>query len=173
MTKHHDQSNLLKKVLNWTYSIVRLESIMAVVVWISLDMGSATIMRCGLVEESVSLWRQALRSPSAHVLLSVKESVPFWLPLDQHVELSAPSPALYLPACCHASCLDNNGLNLWHYKAALINSVFHKSCHSQGVFHSNKNLIQTMVEQSYSYINSYIKHQEITSLDAQAPGRKS
>lgn len=34
------------------------------------------------------------------------------LPVDQDVELSAPSPAPCLPACCHVSCYDNNGLNL-------------------------------------------------------------
>jgi hypothetical protein len=34
-----------------------------------------------------------------------------WLPLDQDVELSA-IPALCLPRCCHASCHDDNGLNL-------------------------------------------------------------
>jgi hypothetical protein len=34
------------------------------------------------------------------------------LPADQDVELSAPSPALCLPANCHASHHDNNGLKL-------------------------------------------------------------
>jgi hypothetical protein len=35
--------------------------------------------------------------------------------LDEDVELSAP-PAPCLPACCHASCHDNNELNLWTSK---------------------------------------------------------
>ena len=34
------------------------------------------------------------------------------LPIDQDVELSAPSPAPCLPGCCHASHHDDNGLNL-------------------------------------------------------------
>jgi hypothetical protein len=32
--------------------------------------------------------------------------------LDQDVGLSTPSSALCLPAHCHASCSDDNGLNL-------------------------------------------------------------
>jgi hypothetical protein len=36
----------------------------------------------------------------------------FLLPADQDVELSAPSPASCLPAYHHASCYDDNGLNL-------------------------------------------------------------
>jgi len=32
---------------------------------------------------------------------SVEESVLFWMPLDQDVELSAPSPAPCLPGHCH------------------------------------------------------------------------
>ena len=36
----------------------------------------------------------------------------FLLPTDPDVELSVPPPALCLPACCHASCHDDNGLNL-------------------------------------------------------------
>jgi hypothetical protein len=35
-----------------------------------------------------------------------------WLPSDQDVELPAPSPAPCLPGHCHASCHDDNGLNL-------------------------------------------------------------
>ena len=33
------------------------------------------------------------------------------LPSDQDVEVLALSPAPSLPACCHASCHDDNGLN--------------------------------------------------------------
>ena len=38
--------------------------------------------------------------------------VSFWIPLDQDVEFSDPSPVPCLPAGCHASCHDDNGLNL-------------------------------------------------------------
>lgn len=34
-------------------------------------------------------------------------------PADPEVEHSASSPASCLPACPHASCHDDNGLNLW------------------------------------------------------------
>lgn len=34
------------------------------------------------------------------------------LPVDQDVELSAPSPASCLPGCCYTSCRDDNGMNL-------------------------------------------------------------
>ena len=34
------------------------------------------------------------------------------MPLDENAGLSAPSSAPCLPAGCHASCHDNNGLNL-------------------------------------------------------------
>jgi hypothetical protein len=34
------------------------------------------------------------------------------LPVDQDVELLAPSPEPCLPGCCHASCHDDNGQNL-------------------------------------------------------------
>jgi hypothetical protein len=43
-----------------------------------------------------------------------------WLPLDQDVELPAPSPVPCQPGCCHASCHDDNELNLWNYKSAPI-----------------------------------------------------
>jgi hypothetical protein len=67
----------------------------------------------------VSLYRLALRSyvealpcMEETFLLAAHETVFSWLLLDQDVELSAP-PAPCLPGCCcHASCLDDNGLNL-------------------------------------------------------------
>jgi hypothetical protein len=43
--------------------------------------------------------------------------------LDQNAELSAPSPASCLPACCCASCYDENGLNLWNCKPAPIKGL--------------------------------------------------
>jgi hypothetical protein len=38
--------------------------------------------------------------------------VQFQLLVDQDLELSLSSPASYLPVFCHASCHENNGLNL-------------------------------------------------------------
>ena len=73
--------------------------------------GSGTIRRCDLVGGGVSLCRQALRAPGAQVLSNVGERVSSWLPSNQDAELSAPSPALFLPACCHVSHHDDNGLN--------------------------------------------------------------
>ena len=42
-----------------------------------------------------------------------------YLPLEQDVEFSAP-PVQCLLRCCHASCLNDNGLNLLHCKPAPI-----------------------------------------------------
>jgi hypothetical protein len=54
-----------------------------------------------------------------NLLLATWEIALFCLPLEQDVELSAP-PAPYLPGCCHASLLDDNGLNLRTCKPAPI-----------------------------------------------------
>ena len=35
----------------------------------------------------------------------------FLLLVNPDIEYSAPSPALCLPKCCHASCYDDSGLN--------------------------------------------------------------
>ena len=59
----------------------------------------------------MSLWELALKY-YAQTQLSEKESDTSWLPSGQDVELSAPSPAPQLPAPCHASCHDDNELNL-------------------------------------------------------------
>jgi len=80
--------------------------------------GVALLERYGLVGGSVSLCRKALRSPSTQALSSVEEThlraacrrVSFWLPLEQDEELLAPS-ASCLPACRHASCHYDNGVN--------------------------------------------------------------
>ena len=64
--------------------------------------GSGTVRRCGLVGGSLSLWRWALRSSS---------KFPESQTLDEDVELSAP-PAPHLSESCHASCYDDDGLNL-------------------------------------------------------------
>jgi len=50
----------------------------------------------------VSLCRWALRDPNAHVLPRAVESVLSWLPSDQDVELSAPSPT---PICLDTAIL--------------------------------------------------------------------
>jgi hypothetical protein len=82
--------------------------------------GNGTI-RTSCVGGSVSLWGWALRShaqvpPRAEesfhlsVCLSVDDS-DLLLPADQDVELSSFSSTC-LPAGCHASCHDDNGLNL-------------------------------------------------------------
>jgi hypothetical protein len=55
---------------------------------------NGTISRCGLAERSVSLWGWALRSQKFKPVLSLMHT-------DHIVELSANSPALFLPAHCH------------------------------------------------------------------------
>lgn len=61
---------------------------------------SGTIRRCGFVEVNMVLeWRQALRA-YMYAQDTPSVSVHFLLPLNQVVELSAPSPAPCLPACC-------------------------------------------------------------------------
>jgi hypothetical protein len=49
--------------------------------------------------------------------------------LGQDVELSAPC----LPGCCHTSCHDDNGLNLWTCKQAAIKCCPYMSCLGHGV----------------------------------------
>ena len=84
-------------------------------------LGSGTNRRCGLVRGNRSLWGWSLRFPSAQVPLSVepdpppgylRKAVSSLLPLNQDVELSVHSPVPCLPGHCHASCYDDNGLNL-------------------------------------------------------------
>jgi hypothetical protein len=45
------------------------------------------------------------------ILLAAWKPIFSFLPLDEDVDLSAP-PASLLPGHCHASCYDDNGLNL-------------------------------------------------------------
>jgi hypothetical protein len=61
----------------------------------------------------VALWRKCviLRMGFDTLLLAAWKAAVFCLHLDKDVELSAP-PAPCLPAHCHASCNDDNGLNL-------------------------------------------------------------
>ena len=72
--------------------------------------GGGIISRCGLVGGSMSLSR-ALRSPILKAIPSVAQS-PLLLPVDQDIELSAPSLAPCLPGNSRASCHDDNGVNL-------------------------------------------------------------
>jgi hypothetical protein len=59
----------------------------------------------------VSLCRWVLKAPSPQAQPNPEESVLFWLPYDQDVELLAPT-APCVPGCCHTSCCDDNDLNL-------------------------------------------------------------
>ena len=96
--------------------------------------------RCGLVWVNELLWGWALRS-YVQAPPSVWKTVPFWLPLNQDVELSAPSPPTGLPECCHASHHDDNGVNLWNCKPASIICCYALIIVS---LHSNKSLTKTV-----------------------------
>jgi hypothetical protein len=78
--------------------------------------------RCGVVGRSVSVCHcgGGLRElPPSCLRIPVSSC----LPSEQDVELSAP-PAPCLAGCCHASCFDDNGLNLWNCKPAPIKYSF-------------------------------------------------
>ena len=79
--------------------------------------------RCGLVQGSELLCRQDLEVFCAQALPNVESSlllaacgrqVSFWWSSDQDVKFST------LLVCCHVSCHDDNGLNLWDCKPAPI-----------------------------------------------------
>ena len=85
-------------------------------------MGSDTIRGCGIIEGGVALLKKechcgggALRSPCSverdPSTGCLQKTVSFCLPSDQDIELSGP-PASCLPAQCHTSHHDVNGLNL-------------------------------------------------------------
>ena len=80
-------------------------------------MGSCTIRRTGVVGVGVALLEEVnggLRFPLL-CLGSAQcnaDDSGLLLPEDQDVELLASSPIACLPAGCHASCYDNNALNL-------------------------------------------------------------
>ena len=63
----------------------------------------STIMRCGLLGGSVSLWEWDLRSP----MIKISVIAHFLLPAGQDIEPSVSSSAPGPPACCH----DGNVLN--------------------------------------------------------------
>ena len=64
------------------------------------------IRRCGLVDGQMS-FEEGLEISKVCASPSLSG-----VPADPDVELSALSPALYLPAHHHAPCHDDNGLNL-------------------------------------------------------------
>ena len=55
-------------------------------------------------------------------------TISFLLPVDQNVELSAPSPAPCLPVQCHVSCHDDNGPDLWTVSQLHLIVFLYKSC---------------------------------------------
>jgi hypothetical protein len=67
-------------------------------------------IRCDLVGGSLSLVEAGFEISYAQATPSVAHTL-LLLPGDQEVEFSA-LPAPCLPAHCHASCHDDNGLNL-------------------------------------------------------------
>jgi hypothetical protein len=71
--------------------------------------GSGTIRRCGLVGGSMPLRGWGFEVSYAKTIPNMEHSLLGLV--DQDLELSAP-PAPCLPASCHGSCRDNNGLNL-------------------------------------------------------------
>ena len=73
------------------------------------------VCHCGLGLLVLKLWPVCVTVSSWP---PVEDSL--WLPSDQDVELSAPSPAPCLPAGCHVVCHDDKGLNLWNCKPASI-----------------------------------------------------
>ena len=85
-----------------------------------LAIGNGTIRRYGLIGGSMLLggvgfefsYAQAPPTEEESLLMDACGRVSSWMPLDQDVELSAPFPASCLPACCHASHHDDNGVNL-------------------------------------------------------------
>ena len=58
--------------------------------------------------------------------------------MDEDVELSAP-PAPCLPGCCHASCLEDNGMHLRTCKPDQLNVVLIRVALAMVSLHSNEN----------------------------------
>ena len=101
-----------------------------------IDLGSDTLRRFGLVGVGVALWSGCGLGGSVPLWgqdLRSKKFSSFLLPVDQDVEVSAPSPAPRLPANHHASHHDNNGLNLCTVSHPQLNLFLCKSCHCHGI----------------------------------------
>jgi hypothetical protein len=78
-----------------------------------LGAGIGTIRRCGLVEVGVTLLEEVCYCGVGFetLFLATLQTVCPWLPFSEDADpLSPPAPCL--PAHCHASCDDDNGLNL-------------------------------------------------------------
>ena len=72
--------------------------------------GSGTIRGIALLEE---VYHCGGRFEVSYAQVTpIMRTVHFLFPVDQDVELSTTSPEPCLPACCLASCLDDNVLNL-------------------------------------------------------------
>ena len=84
------------------------------VVWIFLGQGIALFRKCGLVGVSMVLLEEVCHYGSElwEIPSSCLRKLVFCLLLAGNVELSPPLGSC-LPQCCHASCIDDNGLNLW------------------------------------------------------------
>ena len=103
-------------------------------------MGNDTIMRCGLVEGSVSLCRWALRDPRLKLQCGrhsppgrLQMTVSFWLPSDQNAEFSATFPDTCLPVHCPVSLCDDNERNLWNCKLVVMRCLSFRSCLGHGI----------------------------------------
>lgn len=83
----------------------------------SLNIGSGTVSRYGLVGVGVTLLEEPCHCGESfefsyiQVMPSGAHSL-YFLSVDQDIELSVPSPAPCLPAHCHSSHHDSNGLDL-------------------------------------------------------------
>jgi len=87
----------------------------------ALLIGSSAVRRCGLVGVGVILLEEECHCESGlwSLLYSSYNRCGTQFPSateDQYVELSTPSLASYLPACCRVSNYDNSGLNFWKCK---------------------------------------------------------
>jgi hypothetical protein len=87
------------------------------------SIGSGPIGRCSLAGVKCDLVGRSM-SLEAGFEVSDAQAMPsvtlFLLPANPDVELSATCVAPCLPVCYHASCHDNNGLNLWTCRPAPI-----------------------------------------------------
>ena len=81
----------------------------------------------------------------------------------------APSPAPCLPALCHVSCHDDNGLNLWTHKPAPIKCFLLWVVLVIVSLHSNRMLTKTCVYSQPSSRLSYKKNQPTNQPNKQKP----
>jgi hypothetical protein len=92
----------------------------------------------------------------AQVMPSMAHSL--LLTMHQNVEILAP-PAPCLPGCCHASCHDDNGLNLWNCKPAPIKcSLFIRVALIIVSLHNNGSLIKTPTLLSHPFPITALSH---------------